>query len=355
MGQDNKMTEKHYTVTDLKSHNNYNFTLAYNSFTVELSFKSINSNEKYQSAPFGLSAFRQKNKIFKQFENTIKIAEVIGSKIEKKQYSLEIPYFILKFRDEFDNPEDIRFDLSRTREMVRNSFTAPSINFSQTKTQPEPQKRQSYKAPTQPPKSATSYQPPKSSTSKLPNTNVVPSSGQTPTLPIIGGYVPPSMDKKGTIFQRIERCKKLKTDMKKNLENIYNRLVSVKKKIDNFVDKAFANNPSSSDKKKALDYMTEVFLLRQGFKDIDNYPEIFQNQVRQEHITFSAAEKEQFDDDMLFLGKAFPYALTPFHQKIDHLFIQVQHNFFKEKNLRFYKDRELADILKTKDKLFNKL
>jgi hypothetical protein len=231
MGQDNKMTEKHYTVTDLKSHNNYNFTLAYNSFTVELSFKSINSNEKYQSAPFGLSAFRQKNKIFKQFENTIKIAEVIGSKIEKKQYSLEIPYFILKFRDEFDNPEDIRFDLSRTREMVRNSFTAPSINFSQTKTQPEPQKRQSYKAPTQPPKSATSYQQPKSSTSKPPNTNVVPSSGQTPTLPIIGGYVPPSMDKKGTIFQRIERCKKLKTEMKKNLENIYNRLVSVKKKI----------------------------------------------------------------------------------------------------------------------------
>ena len=25
------------------------------------------------------------------------------------------------------------------------------------------------------------------------------------------------------------------------------------------------------------------------------------------------AEKEKFDDDMIILGKAFPYALTPFH------------------------------------------
>jgi hypothetical protein len=47
--------------------------------------------------------------------------------------------------------------------------------------------------------------------------------------------------------------------------------------------------------------------------------------------------------------------LTPLHQKIDHLFVQVQHNFFKEKNSWFYKERELADILKMKDKLFNKL
>ena len=139
------------------------------------------------------------------------------------------------------------------------------------------------------------------------------------------------------------------------LDDIFNRLNDVKKRIDNFVDKAFANNPTENDKKKALSLITEVLLLRQGFKDLDDYAEIFKNEVKQKHITFNSTDQERFDDDMIILGKAFPYALTPFHQKIDHLFVQVQHNFFKEKNLRFYKERELTNVLKLKDKLFNKL
>ena len=96
-------------------------------------------------------------------------------------------------------------------------------------------------------------------------------------------------------------------------------------------------------------------MLRQGFRDIDFYKEIFEKEVKEKGIKFNAEEKEKFDDSMALLGKSFPYSLTPYHQQIDHLFIQVVHNFFKEKNLRFYKERELADILKTKDKLFNKL
>jgi hypothetical protein len=406
------MSEKHYTVKDLKSHNDYRFTISYNSFTVEFILQSSYAKDRYESGPINLSGFRQKNKVFNQFDSTLKIADVIGSKIEKKQYSLEVPVFILNY----DFQENIRFDLKPSKgastsvaanpdvtkqrianldkiakEQIkaaqRNSYTGSKnqIQFSQPqppkprqsfqppqppkqvqsyKPQPQPPKPvQSYKPPTQPqpPKPATSYQQPKTvnppyqAPSKPPTSNVVSNTSTTPTLPIVGSYVPPSMDKNGTLFQRIEKCKKLKTDMKKNLEDIYNRLNDVKRRIDNFVDKAFANNPTADDKKKALNLITEVFLLRQGFKDIDNYPEIFQNEVKQKNISFNAVDKEKFDDDMLLLGKAFPYALTPFHQKIDHLFIQVQHNFFKEKNLRFYKERELADILKTKDKLFNKL
>ena len=68
------------------------------------------------------------------------------------------------------------------------------------------------------------------------------------------------MNKNGTIFQRIEQCKKLKSDMKKTCEDIYNRLLDVKKRIDNYVDKAFANNPTPEVRKKALDLITEVFL-----------------------------------------------------------------------------------------------
>lgn len=361
------MSEKIFTVTDQRNHNSYRLTISYNSFTIEFILQNATYvKERYESGNMALPAFHQKNKIFKQFDSVLKIADVLRSKIEKNQYSLETPNLILKFRDAYDNLENIKFELkpstggqsgkvesTKSRidnldKIAKQSAKAPASSSYKPVQSYKPQK------PTPPP---VSYQPPKSTPPPPPKPAPAPTSNppSAPSIPIVGSYVPPSMDKKGTIWQRIDKCKALKKDMKKTCENIYNRLVDVKKRIDNFVDKAFANNPSPQDRQKALNLITEVFLLRQGFKDIDNYPEIFQNEVKQNHITFNAADKERFDDDMLLLGKAFPYALTPLHQKIDHLFVQVQHNFFKEKNLRFYKERELADILKMKDKLFNKL
>jgi hypothetical protein len=78
------MSEKHYTVKDLKSHNDYRFTISYNSFTVEFILQSSYAKDRYESGPINLSGFRQKNKVFNQFDSTLKIADVIGSKIEKK-------------------------------------------------------------------------------------------------------------------------------------------------------------------------------------------------------------------------------------------------------------------------------
>ena len=42
--------------------------------------------------------------------------------------------------------------------------------------------------------------------------------------------------------------------------------------------------------------ITEVLLLRQGFRDIDNYQEIFTKEVKEKGIKFNAQEKEKFDD-----------------------------------------------------------
>ena len=125
--------------------------------------------------------------------------------------------------------------------------------------------------------------------------------------------------------------------MKKTLDDIFKRLNDSKKKIDDFVDKAFANNPTLDAKKKALSLITEVLLLRQGFRDIDDYQGKFNKEVKEKGIKFNQEDHEKFNDNMILLGKSFPYSLTPSHQQIDHLFIQVVHNFFKEKNLRFYK------------------
>ena len=328
------MSEKIFSIKDEKTNTDYKLTVSYNSFTIEFILQNATYfNEKYESGNLTLPIFHKKNKIFKQFDNILKIADVIRSKIEKKQYSLQSGVLTLKFHNEYDDIENIPFELK-------------PVTGTTTTNAPEPQKSKPVSPPVQ-----KSQNPPPSNPANDPFF-YKPSK---PEMQIVGSYVAPSMNKNGTIFERIENCKKLKSDMKKTCEDIYNRLLDVKKRIDNFVDKAFANNPTAEDKKKALSLITEVFNLRQGFKDMDDYAEIFKNEVKEKKINFNATQKEQFEDDMLLLGKAFPYSLTPFHQKIDHLFIQVQHNFFKEKNLRFYKDREIADILKLKEKLFNKM
>jgi hypothetical protein len=380
------MSEKIFTVKEDKTNKDYKLIMSYNSFTIEFILQNPTYiREKYESGNITLAAFQQKNKIFKQFDSVLKIADVIRNKIEKKQFILQPGALILKFHNEYDNIENVKFELKEAKVDSKNQSStqkddtykkriqdlnqkAKASNLSSGTSNPSSYKPQAQPKILNPPK-VSPPPPPKPQpkpVSKPPQKPVNPPPSKPvddkffykPTnneIPIVGSYIPPSMNTNGTIFQRIEQCKKLKTDMKKTCEDIYNRLNDVKNRIDNFVDKAFANNPTAEDKKKALSLITEVMLLRQGFKDIDNYPEIFQNEVKQKHINFNAADKEKFEDDMLALGKAFPYALTPFHQKIDHLFIQVQHNFFKEKNLRFYKEKELANIIKMKEKLFNKL
>ena len=372
------MSEKIFTIKD-NNNNDYKLTIAYNSFTIEFIVQHPTYiREKYESGNLTLVAFQKKNKVFKQFDSTLKIADVIRSKIEKKQYSLQQGVLTLKFHNEYDNIENVSFELKpakgtnqsdsqkddtykkRVNDLSKKAVESnkPSGNSYSSSYKPSPPQPKTVPPPPSKPKPAP--QPPQ----KPPQAPAPPKSSNddnyfykpsAPEIEIVGSYIPPSMNTKGTLFDRIGKCLKLKKDMKKTLEDIYSRLNDVKKRIDNFVDKAFANNPTEKDKKKALSLITEVLLLRQGFKDLDDYAAIFKNEVKQKNITFNATDQEKFDDDMLLLGKAFPYALTPFHQKIDHLFVQVQHNFFKEKNLRFYKEKELTNILKLKDKLFNKL
>ena len=76
------MSEKIFTVTDIKSHNSYRLTISYNSFTVEFIVQNPTyTREKYESGNMNLPFFHQKNKIFKQFENNSNIGN--DSKIDK--------------------------------------------------------------------------------------------------------------------------------------------------------------------------------------------------------------------------------------------------------------------------------
>ena len=94
-----------------------------------------------------------------------------------------------------------------------------------------------------------------------------------------------------------------------------------------------------------------MLLFRQGFKDINDYQCIFTKEVKEKGIKFKEEDQKKFYDNMVLLVKSFPYSLTPYHQQIDRLFIQVVHNFFKEKNLRFYKPNELTEVNQLKVKV----
>ena len=379
------MSEKYFTISEEGTNKQFKLIMSYNSSIIDIELESKDyPKDKYELKNLSLAYFH-KIKYYQQFDTIKKIADDISTFLDKKNFFLrigalldirfanpsdEISYapFVLKnvgnrksgdtssgsssevqLREEIARLRKENLDLRAQLEKVSSkssTINKPTTNAKITpKTTPPPQP----KAPTiskNPPK--TNPPPPQKTT---PKPTVQGTKSSNSSIQIVGTYVPPSMNKKGSIFDRIEQTIKLKKDMKETLDEIFNRLNDVKTRIDGFVNKAFANNPSPEDKKKALNLITEVLLLRQGFKDIDNYQEIFQKEVKEKGIKFSATDKEKFDDSMLILGKSFPYSLTPYHQKINHLLIQTIHDFFIEKNLRFYKPKELEEVQKMKDKL----
>ena len=375
------MSEKYFTISEEGTNKQFKLIMSYNSSTIDIEIQSKdNPKEKYELKNLSLAYFH-KIKNYQQFDTIKKIADLISTKLEKMNFILrtgcvlnikfvspsdDISYvpFVIKNVGSGPSPSSggsdaqLRAEIDRLRK-ENLDLRAQLEKVSPGSTNKKPTNTNSYVPPktTPPPKAPTpSYNPPKTNPQppsqkpapKPPAFNTKPSE---PDVKIVGSYVPPSLNKTGNIFDRINQTIKLKNDMKKTLDEIYNRLNDAKRRIDSFVDKAFANNPTQEDKKKALNLITEVLLLRQGFKDIDNYQEIFQNEVKEKGIKFNAADKEKFDDSMLILGKSFPYSLTPYHQKIDHLLIQTIHNFFIEKNLRFYKPKELEEVQRMREKL----
>ncbi len=348
------MSEKTFTISEDGTNKQYNLVMSYNSSEIDFNLQNKDDpKEKYELKGLTLPELQKKNKVYKQFDDTLKIADIIGNKLEKKNFVLNSGCVLsLKYINEYDEDEYIPFVIKKVGTYSPSSSPSNSTEaeINRLKSENDRIRRENLEL--------------KAQIEKLTSGNSVSSSSKTtstapkkvehknePEVEIVGSYTPPSLDKNGTIWERIDHCLKLKKDMKKTLDEILKRLNESKKKIDNFVDKAFANNPTIEDRKKALSLITEVLLLRQGFRDIDNYQEIFTKEVKEKGIKFNAQEKEKFDDSMILLGKSFPYALTPYHQQIDHLFIQVVHNFFKEKNLRFYKPNELKEVNQLKSKV----
>ena len=323
------MSEKTFTLSEDGTNKQFKLVISSNSSSINFNLESQDDpNEKYELKDLTLPALQKKNKIYKQFDSTEKVADVIHDKLEKKDFVLRTGCILsLKCTNENNEEELIPFEIVK---VGSGSASSPDDELNRLR-----KENQELKAKLEKLGAGAGKVQPSAATEASSS----------------GPYVPPSMDQNGTIWERIDKCLKMKKEMKKTLEDIFKRLNDAKARIDGFVDKAFANNPSTETKNKALGMITEVLMLRQGFKDVDRYHEIFKKEVKDKNIKFSPEEQEKFDDNMALLGKSFPYALTPFHQQIDHLFIQVVHNFFKEKNLRFYKPNEIAEVNQLKAKV----
>ena len=375
------MNEKNFILSEEGTNRQFKLIISYNSSKIDMEIQNKNnSQEKYELKNLNLAYFN-KIRAYEGYSSIEEIVDAIAAKLEKNNFILRTGC-VLNIK--FTGPNS---EVSYVPFVIKNVGTAPieNSNYSESELKEENERllRENLELRAQleklssgntiqkPISSSNSYSPPKTDTNppppKPPVSKPTPPPVKKPKPPqnlpsnsykssqsdiqIEGAYIPPSMNKNGNIFDRINQTIKLKKDMKQTLDEIYNRLIDTKRKIDNFVDKAFANNPTAEDKKKALNLITDVLLLRQGFKDIDNYQEIFEKEVKEKGIYFSPEEQEKFDDYMIILGKSFPYSLTPYHQKIDHLLIQTIHNFFIEKNLRFYKPKELEEVQRMREKL----
>lgn len=57
---------------------------------------------------------------------------------------------------------------------------------------------------------------------------------------------------------------------------------------------------------------------------------------------------------MAILSKGFPFQLTVAYQKLNDNFRKIINRFFLEKNMRFYKPKEIQDVVEYKERLMYK-
>ena len=93
------------------------------------------------------------------------------------------------------------------------------------------------------------------------------------------------------------------------------------------LDKIFAGSPTQEQKDRMKEYMIKML-------ELD--------------------EKEKYEDGMAILKKGFPFQLTVSYSKMNDDFRKIINRCFLEKNMRFYKPKEIEDVTLYKERLMYK-
>ena len=158
----------------------------------------------------------------------------------------------------------------------------------------------------------------------------------------------------GDFFTRFNMCIEKKKNLKKTLDDITKRYNDIMAIFNKELDKTFAGSPTQEQKERMMEYIIKMLELYHEFREVEHYDDIFSKEVEKTNMTFSGAQKEKFEDGMAILKKGFPFQLTVTYSKMNDDFRKIINRCFLEKNMRFYKPKEIADVTLYKERLMYK-
>ena len=160
--------------------------------------------------------------------------------------------------------------------------------------------------------------------------------------------------KKGDFFHRFDICVEKKKNLKKTLDDLTKRYNDIMAVFDKELDKTFAGSPTKEQKDRMKEYIIKMMEVYHESREVEHYDDIFLKEVEENKMTFSGAEKEKYEDGMAILKKGFPFQLTVSYSKMNDDFRKIINRCFLEKNMRFYKPKEIEDVTLYKERLMYK-
>jgi len=160
--------------------------------------------------------------------------------------------------------------------------------------------------------------------------------------------------KKGDFFKRFNICVNRKKNLKQTLDDILKRYNDIMAVFNKELDKIFAGSPTQEQKDRMKEYMIKMLELYHESREVEHYDDIFSKEVEKNKMTFSGDEKEKYEDGMAILKKGFPFQITVSYSKMNDDFRKIINRCFLEKNMRFYKPKEIEDVTLYKERLMYK-
>ena len=160
--------------------------------------------------------------------------------------------------------------------------------------------------------------------------------------------------KTGDFLTRFNMCVEKKKNLKQTLDGInkrYNDLMAI---LNKDLDKTFAGSPTPEQKNKMKELFIQMLELYHENREIEHYDDIFAKEYEKNLASYSGAQKEKIEDGIKKKKKAFPFQLTITYSKKNDEFKKIINRCFLEKNMRFYKPKEIEDVTLYKERLMYK-
>ena len=163
-----------------------------------------------------------------------------------------------------------------------------------------------------------------------------------------------SQGEKIEFWTRFNMCVEKKKNLKKTLDDITKRYNDIMAIFNKELDKTFAGNPTKEQKDRMMEYIIKMLELYHESREVEHYDDIFTKEVEKNKMTISGAQKEKYEEGMAILKKGFPFQLTVTYSKMNDEFRKIINRCFLEKNMRFYKPKEIEDVTLYKERLMYK-